>query len=69
MVAVASGNGVPGEVLAAHSDGLVVACGEGAIRVAELQPEGGRRLSAGEFLGGHPLAAGDRFFSLERPPQ
>ena len=42
-------------------DGLVIACGEQALAVSELQRAGGRRLSAAEFLRGHPLAPGARF--------
>ena len=45
----ASGNGHPGEVVA---DGLTVACGDGAVRVHEVQRAGGRPLDAGEFLRG-----------------
>jgi methionyl-tRNA formyltransferase len=37
---------------------LVIGCGAGALRVEELQLEGGRRMSAGEFLAGHPLRTG-----------
>jgi methionyl-tRNA formyltransferase len=57
----AEGHGAPGEVLAASANGLVIACGEGAIAATELQRPGGRRLSAGEFVRGFPLAAGERF--------
>jgi methionyl-tRNA formyltransferase len=41
--------------------GLVVACGESAVRIIELQREGGRRIPAKAFLAGHPVKAGDRF--------
>ncbi len=51
---------VPGEILRADKHGLVVRCGEGALRLLELQREGGRRVSAAEFLAGHPLPAGLR---------
>lgn len=64
-VRVGSGAGAPGEILQADSAGLVVACGENALVLADLQPEGGRRLSAGDLLAGHRLGAGDRLFSLE----
>lgn len=50
--------GPPGQVLRADKSGLVVACGAQALRLLELQPEGGRRMSAMEFLAGHPLAVG-----------
>ncbi|MBI5786251.1 MAG: methionyl-tRNA formyltransferase [Rhodocyclales bacterium] len=56
-----SGSGVPGTVLAADGNGIVVACGVGALRVTELQKPGGRRLSAADFLCGSPVAPGQRF--------
>jgi methionyl-tRNA formyltransferase len=51
--------GVPGEVLEAGSE-LVVACGEGALAISELQRSGGRRLDAAQFLRGLPLPPGTR---------
>ena len=59
--------GVPGEILAADARGIVVACGEGALAVSELQRAGGKRLTAAEFLRGKPLARGARFGAP--PPQ
>lgn len=58
------GSGRPGEVLAA-GDELVVGCGEGAVRVDELQLEGRRRMTPSELLHGYQLTAGDR---LGNPP-
>jgi methionyl-tRNA formyltransferase len=58
---VAEGAGAPGEIVAAEKSGLVVACGSQALRLLELQREGGRRMGAGEFLAGHPLKAGGKF--------
>jgi methionyl-tRNA formyltransferase len=58
---VAEGKGEPGEVLSADEGGLRVACGEGALRVTELQRPGGKRLRAAEFLRGFSLSAGERF--------
>jgi methionyl-tRNA formyltransferase len=55
------GIGPPGEILSADGNGLLVACGRGALRVRELQRAGGRRLSAASFLDGHPVAAGATF--------
>ena len=52
-------SGCPGEILAANKEGVVVACGEGALRILILQPEGGRRLTAAEFLTGHRLNVGE----------
>jgi methionyl-tRNA formyltransferase len=45
----------PGTVLAADKGGLVVACAVGALRLTEVQPEGGRRMRVEQFLAGHRL--------------
>ena len=58
---LAEGQGEPGEVLSADRDGLRVACGEGALRITELQRPGGKRLRTAEFLRGFALAPGERF--------
>ncbi len=52
--------GAPGTILAADRDGIVVACGSGALKVQELQRAGGKRLAAAQFLAGFHLAAGER---------
>jgi methionyl-tRNA formyltransferase len=57
----APGTGEPGMVLAAGAEGIVVACGEGALLLTELQKAGGKRLSAADFLRGFPLKPGQRF--------
>jgi methionyl-tRNA formyltransferase len=60
--------GAPGEILKAVGDELIVATGDGALRLIELQPEGRRAMSAREFLAGRRVAAGDRFEpAAERP--
>ena len=41
--------------------GIEVACGEGALRLIELQRPGGRRLPAAAFLQGHRVAPGMAF--------
>ncbi|MCU0896518.1 MAG: methionyl-tRNA formyltransferase [Burkholderiales bacterium] len=52
----------PGTILrASASDGLVVACGEGALALDELQKAGGKRLAAADFLRGTRLEPGRRF--------
>jgi methionyl-tRNA formyltransferase len=40
----------PGTVLAAGRDGIDVACGEGALRIRVLQREGGKAITAADFL-------------------
>jgi methionyl-tRNA formyltransferase len=54
-------SGNPGEILSAGKDGIVTGCGQDALRILELQREGGRRMSAAEFLAGHPLRTGGGF--------
>jgi methionyl-tRNA formyltransferase len=61
LVARSGKLGTPGQVLAAAADGIVVACGEGALRLEELQLDGKKRVSAQAFLAGHPLAPGATF--------
>jgi len=51
---------LPGTVLDVH-DGILVACGDGVLRISELQAPGGKRLSAQVFMQGHALKAGDQF--------
>jgi methionyl-tRNA formyltransferase len=53
-------SGEHGTVLRADRQGIVVACGAQALRVSELQREGGRRLAAHEFLAGCDLPPGSR---------
>ncbi len=61
QASLAEGAGAPGEILHADKSGVVVACGSGAIRVLTLQREGGRRMSAQDFLAGFPLRPGQKF--------
>lgn len=51
---------IPGRVIVAGGDGLLVACGGGSVlRIDELQPEGKRRLAVRDFLNGFQLREGD----------
>jgi methionyl-tRNA formyltransferase len=52
------GTGAPGTLL---DDRLTVACGDGAVRILDLQRAGARSMQAEEFLRGTPLAPGTRF--------
>ena len=54
----AEGEGPPGTVL---DDKLTVACGEGALRILELQRAGRQAMKGHEFLRGMNVAAGTRF--------
>ncbi|MCB1226651.1 MAG: methionyl-tRNA formyltransferase [Verrucomicrobiales bacterium] len=59
QVAAAPNSAAPGTVLQASGDeGLLVACGEGALRLLTVQLPGGRRMEAVDFLRGHSLAVG-----------
>jgi methionyl-tRNA formyltransferase len=53
-------SGSPGTVVRADGAALVIACGEGALAVRELQRAGGRRLNAADFLSGNPIETGTR---------
>lgn len=57
------GHGLPGQVLAADGEGVVVACGEDALKLTELQRAGGRRMTAAAFLAGAAIAPGTRLDS------
>ena len=62
-VRVIEGQGTPGEVQGLVPQGLVVACGGGAVAFAELQLPGRKRLPAAAVLAGHPIAVGERLRS------
>mgnify|MGYP000109438441 FL=1 len=49
----------PGTVIAANKAGIDVACGDGkVIRLTEIQAPGSRRMSAANYLAGHPVTVG-----------
>jgi methionyl-tRNA formyltransferase len=50
----------PGTIVSVH-DGVLVGCGEGLLKITELQAPGGKRLSAQAFVQGHHLQVGDVF--------
>ncbi|MGF6148198.1 Methionyl-tRNA formyltransferase [Kingella potus] len=51
-------SGRAGEVLSCTSDGLIVACGEGALNIKELQPAGSKRMDIAAFAAGRTIEAG-----------
>ena len=55
---VVAQQGRAGEVLSCSSDGLIVACGENALKITELQPSGGKRMNIAAFAAGHTVEAG-----------
>jgi methionyl-tRNA formyltransferase len=54
---IASGRGSPGEVL---DERLTVACGQGALRLTQVQPAGGSAMASAAFLRGHEVPVGLR---------
>ena len=50
--------GRAGEVLSCSSDGLIIACGENALKITELQPSGSKRMDIAAFAAGHTVEAG-----------
>jgi methionyl-tRNA formyltransferase len=55
-------------VLGADAAGVLVATGEGVLRLRRLQRPGGRMLEAVEFLRGFPVPAGTVLPSSAMPP-
>ena len=55
------GTGRPGTVITVDAEGFRVACGEGVLRLLEVQKAGGKRLPAAAFLAGHPIPVGHVF--------
>ena len=56
---VAEGAGQPGEIIVADpKQGLIIAAGEGAVSVTQLQAPGGKPMNSKDYLRGHPMAVG-----------
>ena len=55
----AEGRGRPGEILRIEKDGVVVACGEGALLLQAVIPEGKGKMSAADLARGRALSVGD----------
>jgi len=54
-------SGVPGAIVASDKNGIVVACGQGALCLTELQKAGGKRLSVAQFIAGTSIVPGSSF--------
>jgi len=50
-----------GEVIVVDADGMLVACGNGAVRIQQAQPAGQKRLAVGDWARGRGVSAGQRF--------
>ena len=49
-------NAQPGKILSADKSGIAVACGDGkTVVITELQPDGGKRMAAADYLRGRPI--------------
>jgi methionyl-tRNA formyltransferase len=59
-IAAGNAHAAPGDVLGADESGPVIQCGEKALCLTEVQPQGGRRMTGSAYLRGHPLPAGLR---------
>jgi methionyl-tRNA formyltransferase len=53
--------GKPGEILSVTSEGVIVACGIGALKLTELQKPSGKRLSVAKFIQGFAMESGQYF--------
>ncbi|HWU34565.1 MAG TPA: methionyl-tRNA formyltransferase [Methylovorus sp.] len=51
-------------VVVSVGDAIVVGCGSGLLRIEELQMPGGKRLKAVQFMAGHAIKPGDRFYQV-----
>ena len=57
---VPGANGAPGVIVSVDEDGIVVACGEGALSLEVLQRPHAKAMPAGQFIRGFAVAPGDR---------
>lgn len=60
-MATAIAGSAPAGKIVSLDDGIIVGCGEGLLKIEELQMPGAKRLTAKEFLAGRSLKAGDNF--------
>jgi methionyl-tRNA formyltransferase len=58
----------PGDVIGIDADGMLVACGGGAVRISLVQPAGKRRLAPQDWANGRGVAVGDRFDTTATAP-
>lgn len=58
----------PGDVIAIDAEGMLVACGGGAVRIAIVQPSGKRRLTPQDWANGRGVTVGDRFDTSAAAP-
>jgi methionyl-tRNA formyltransferase len=56
------GTAEPGEIMVIDSNGMAVACGDGAVQITSVQPAGKRRLAPHELANGRGIGVGERLF-------
>lgn len=54
-------DGEPGTVSSVEKNAFTINCGDGKLRILELQLQGKKRMNAGDFMRGHAMNVGDRF--------
>lgn len=59
-VELSNESGAPGEVVSIEKNSFVIACGSGALKVLEVQPESKAKMPVEAYLKGYPLAKGDQ---------
>ncbi len=64
-VLVKAGELASGTVISASDKGITVSTGDGAVIITELQRESSKRMAAGPFLNGRPIAVGSIFTETE----
>jgi methionyl-tRNA formyltransferase len=55
---VTEDSGAPGEIIEVTKKSFTIACGQGALRIKSLQPEGKKAMDAAAYLNGNKLTAG-----------
>ncbi|MBD3176061.1 MAG: methionyl-tRNA formyltransferase [Armatimonadia bacterium] len=63
----ADGRGEPGEVLGTEDETLMVAAGDGAVALLEVQPAGRKRQSGRDFANGRRIEPGERLETIAVP--
>ena len=53
------GSGRPGEVISLSGGRITVACGEGAVALLSVLPEGKKKMSSADFINGRRISVGD----------
>ncbi len=61
QASLCDGQGVPGSVLAVDKQGIIVACGKGALCLEVLQRPNSKALSVTQFLQAMPVSIGSQF--------